>query len=321
MTLLNLTAECASEPPTESPNLIGHLPTRGALTLLVLSSLALARPTPAVAAAFPPLNHPATKEQVLGKFIWADLFTSEPQKAADFYCNLLGWTSAPVEQRNKFYLVLSNGGRPIAGISMRPAAAQPRPGVWIGYISVAKPKATLALAHTAGGTEHAPAHNFPNRGSQAIFSDNEGSPVGIIQSSSGDPPDEEPKPGDWNWFELYSMKPQAAVDFYGKVFGYAVSIDTRATSPDHRLLSSGSRARAGVALLPEGADAHSGWLGCLRVDDIEKTVARVTSLGGAIVVAPRPAELGSRFAVISDPTGGSVGLVQYLDNANPGDHL
>jgi hypothetical protein len=34
-------------------------------------------------------------------------------------------------------------------------------------------------------------------------------------------------------------------------------------------------------------------------------------------VAPHDATFGSRFAVIADPTGGTVGVVEYLNNANP----
>ncbi len=290
------------------------------MALLVFSAFAGTLSAAAPAATFPPLNSAATKTQTPGKFIWADLFTSEPEQAASFYCSLLGWTSAPIEQKNKYYIVLSNGGHPVAGIVLRQAAASPRPGVWIGYISVGGAKAALAEAVAAGGTEHAPAQSFPKRGMQAIFSDNEGSPIGILQSSSGDPADDEPRPGDWNWFELYSLKPQPATDFYHRVFGYEVSTDTRATTDDHRLLSSGGRARAGVAAMPAGEDARPGWLGFLRVDNIEATVGKVAGLGGKVLVDPRPAELGSRVAIISDPTGGEVGLVQYIDSENPAEH-
>ena len=276
-------------------------------------------PNPVRAAAFPPLNNPATTQQVPGKFVWADLFTSEPATAATFYCSLLGWTSAPVEQNDKSYIVLSNGDHPVAGIVLRSASAVPRPGVWIGYISVTNAKAIRAAVEPAGGREHAPARDFPKRGVQAIFTDSEGSVVGILQSSSGDPADDEPKPGDWNWFELFSQKPQATADFYRRIFGYEVKADARAEKSEHLLFSSGGRARAGVAPLPVRADSRPGWMGCVRVADIDDAAARVITLGGKVLVAPRPAALGSRFAVITDPTGGAVGLVQYVDNANPGD--
>ena len=43
----------------------------------------------------------------------------------------------------------------------------------------------------------------------------------------------------------------------------------------------------------------------------------VPGLGGEVLVAPHSVEFGSRFAIILDSTGGTVGLVQYMDNANP----
>ena len=60
---------------------------------------------------FPPLNPTASAQQIPGKFIWADLFSSEPEAAAAFYSSLFGWTSAPVEKNDKSYIVLSNGER------------------------------------------------------------------------------------------------------------------------------------------------------------------------------------------------------------------
>jgi predicted enzyme related to lactoylglutathione lyase len=53
------------------------------------------------------------------------------------------------------------------------------------------------------------------------------------------------------------------------------------------------------------------------VADIDQTLAKVAGLGGAVLVTPHAVEYGSRFAIVSDPTGGAIGLVQYLDNANP----
>ncbi len=44
---------------------------------------------------------------------------------------------------------------------------------------------------------------------------------------------------------------------------------------------------------------------------------RSPGLGGEVLVAPHSVEFGSRFAIILDPTGGTIGLVQYLDTANP----
>jgi predicted enzyme related to lactoylglutathione lyase len=83
------------------------------------------------------------------------------------------------------------------------------------------------------------------------------------------------------------------------------------------VLSAGGQAMGGIAPLPDGNDVKPSWLGVIRVADLDQTLARVPGLGGEVLVPPHPMEFGSRFAIILDSTGGTIGLVQYLDNANP----
>jgi predicted enzyme related to lactoylglutathione lyase len=287
----------------------------GALILLALlgSGLSAAASTPT----FQPLHEPATGEHHPGKFVWADLFTTDPVAATKFYCGLFGWTANVIDQNAKAYTVFSNGSRPVAGLAPRHTANTKRPARWINYVAVQNLAATLALVAPAGGEVRAPARDFPDRGAQAIITDDENTPVGLLQSSSGDSLDEEPKTGDWNWFELYAKAPKDAAGFYGHVFNYSVSPDTRTARKNDYLLTSGGVARGGVAPMPDRDDAKPGWLGVVRVENMDESIARVAALGGTVLVAPRAAAYGSRFAIISDPTGGTLGLIEYVNNANP----
>ena len=281
-------------------------------TMLGIGILASAR-----AAAFTPLNHPATQEQHPGKFVWADLFTTDPAAATAFYTGLFGWTANPITQNGKAYTVFSNGSRPVAGLAPRPPSNTKRPSRWIGYIAVKDIPSVLKLVTAAGGQVRAEARDFPQRGAQAIMADNEGSTIGLLQSSSGDSADDEPKPGDWNWFELFVKQPQVVAVFYRQVIRYDMAPDLRTERKNDFLLSSGGFARAGVAPLPDREDAKPGWLGIIRVENIDEAVARTVKLGGEVLVAPRAAAYESRFAIIADSTGGAVGLVEYVNNANP----
>ena len=288
----------------------------GALAATLLLGLAL--PVSASTPVFQPLNSPATGERHPGKFVWADLFTTDPAAATKFYTGLFGWTSNVIEQKGKSYTVFSNGRFPVAGLAPRSRATNKENSAqWIAYIAVPDLKAALDRVAPAGGEVRARARDFPNRGAQAIITDSEGSPVGLLQSSSGDSRDDEPDPGEWNWFVLYAKDPQPAAAFYGRVFGYTVAPDTRTERKNDWLLTSGDLPRGGVAPLPRREDADPGWLGVVRVASIEETLARVPGLGGEVLVAPRTAAYGSRFAIIADSTGGAIGLVEYVDNANP----
>jgi hypothetical protein len=266
---------------------------------------------------FPPLNKPAATEYRPGKLVWADLFTADPDGAAKFYCGLLGWEATTLDQRGKGYTIFWNDGKPVAGVAPRSVKAAAHPSRWIGYLAVSDIAAALDAATKRGVTVHAPARQFPNRGTQAIIGDRDGIPMGLIQSSSGDAPDGEPKPGEWNWFELYVRNPGDTATFYHDAIGFDVAPQTNSGRKSEFILSSAGQARGGVAPLPEGDDVKPSWLGVIRVADIDKTLAMVPGLGGEVLVAPRQAESGSRFAIILDPTGGTIGLVQYLDNANP----
>jgi predicted enzyme related to lactoylglutathione lyase len=270
------------------------------------------------AAPFPPLNSSASGSVVPGKLVWADLFTSEPEAATRFYCGLFGWTSRTIDQKGKSYTIFSNDGVPVAGLAPHSYAKQNHPSRWIGYVSVADINAAVAAVGKNGGKVFAPAKKFPDRGFQAIIGDNEADPIGLIQSSSGDPADEDTKPGSWNWFELYVKDPQGTTQFYHQVLAYDVAPETNSDRKGDFVLSSGGNSRGGIAPIPSDAtDAKSSWLGVIRVTDLDQTLDKVATLGGQVLVKPHAVEFGSRFAIIEDPTGGAIGLVQYIESENP----
>lgn len=263
----------------------------------------------------PPLNDIPTGEHLNGKFVWADLFTTDPTVAGKFYCDLLGWTEVALSRDNlTTYILLSNLHGPVAGVVQRPAGRPDGPARWISYVSVDDVSRVLAAVTTAGGRTLASPRDLPQRGTQALIADKDGAALGILHSTLGDPGDYWAEPGDWIWAELLARQPQAAGDFYRSVFNYGMDPDARTNKKDHFILSSLGFARAGIAPMPAEKDAKPGWLGFVRVDKLDETVNRAIALGGKVLVEPRPTELASRFAVIADPTGGAMGLVELENN-------
>jgi predicted enzyme related to lactoylglutathione lyase len=290
---------------------------RLALSITGVALAALGQPSKLCADTFQPLNTPASTEHHQGKLVWADLFTSDPEGATKFYCDLLGWTATTVDQKGKPYTVFSNDGRPVAGLAPHSAASAKHLSKWIGYLAVDDINVSVAAAQKDGAVVHAPVRKFPDRGHQAIIGDIEGVPVGLLQSSSGDSADTEPRTGDWNWFEIYVHSPKSVANFYKDALNYDVTEDNRGNTKNEYMLASGGLNRGGIAQVPDGDDVRPSWLGVIRVTDLDLMLTRVAGLGGTVLVQPRSVEFGSRFAIILDPTGGTVGLVQYLDDANP----
>ena len=275
------------------------------------------------AADFPPLSDTTpTGEHFPGKFIWADLFTADPAAAQTFYTGLFGWTATTIERTtpsgSHAYVIMANGDEPVAGIapwpSRMPNEAHSR---WVGYVSVPDVAKALAAATAGGGRVLFPAKNLPRRGMQAILVDSEGSELGVLHSSSGDPGEYAADPGDFVWAQLFARDPAAAGRFCTSVAGWEVLPDTRSDRPDVSVLASGGYSRASVAPLPPRPRAKPGWLLYIRVADVKASAAKVISLGGRVLVAPSDAPTEHWRAVIADPTGTVIGLVQLQDSSKP----
>ena len=286
-------------------------------TLLLVPVFALA----ARAADLPAINDPATTDSYPGKFVWADLFTSDQAAAATFYTGLFGWTAATIDRTTPehgplSYIVLSNGGRPVAGIALGPPKLRNDVrGHWLGFVSVTDVTKTLAAAVTNGGHVLSPTKDIPQRGVQAMITSNEGAMLGILHSSSGDPGEYRPDPGDFTWAEVFARDPTSATQYYHEVLGYDVTPDSRSDHPDAYLFASGGYARAGLAPLPDRPGAHPAWLLYVRVNSVKDSVAKTVELGGRVLVEPEEVHGNSWIAIIADPVGAAIGIVEKEEAA------
>lgn len=112
------------------------------------------------------------------------------------------------------------------------------------------------------------------------------------------------------WLDLLTPDPQRAADFYAAIAGYEVSENDPAVLPRRWILSSQGVARAGIVKLP-GGNTGPGWLPYILVDDLAGTLQRVNAAGGRVVLQPRAQWLQGQLAVIADPNGGVIGVVDW----------
>lgn len=271
--------------------------------------------TPARAApALPPLNDPPVDTRLPGKFVWTDLVSPDLAAARRFYGELFGWSFVDHPGPRGPYAVAYAGGKPVAGIAERrggPGVARP-PSRWVAYLSVEDVAATSRLVEEKGGTALIPARSLLERGEMALLADPDGAPFGVIRSSTGDPPDQLPEPGEWIWAVYQSPASERAAAFYQDVAGYEVVLDDRLASlPDYLLVAQGY-ARASLVEIPaEQAGLRPAWLYFVRVADVHATVARARELGGSVLVAPRPDLADGRLAVLKDPDGAAFGVLAW----------
>ncbi len=261
----------------------------------------------------PPVSQ-AGGEHLMGKVIWHDLVTPDLDAAKRFYSGLFGWTFRDI---GSHYSVAYNGGEAVGGIFQRPLRPSDRPQqrqpLWLSFIAVSDAAAAARTAEQNGAKVLSGPKNHPNRGEQALLSDPEGAMFGVLHSSSGDPPDYLADPGEWIWSALLVRDPDREAGFYQKVFDYEV-FDISEGEPLQVVLSSQDYARATIRPLTHGASARARWLGFVRVADAAGAASKAQSLGARVLVEPRTDRHGGRIAVIADPAGAPLGLMEW--NAN-----
>ena len=244
-----------------------------------------------------------------GKFIWFDLATENLPAARVFYREVFGWTFREVAGAPAGYTLIENGNDKVGGMfeMARPQGA--RVGArWISLISVADPEAAMRTVRSRGGEVLMTPRRVAGRGTHAVFRDPQGAVFGVLASSGGDPADDPVVDGDVYWLDLFTPDPPAAGAFYADVAGYQVGQGRTNMGPPRWYLVTGSVARAGI-VAQMGQGLAPAWLPYILVSDVAGTVERAQKAGGKVLVAPNPNRLNGKLAVIADPSGGVLGVV------------
>jgi hypothetical protein len=268
----------------------------------------------------PPLVQPASQERHVGKVIFVELVTPDLGAAKSFYGQLFDWTFRDIQADGFSYAQASLDGQPVAGLVGRsmPSGRRLQP-TWLGFMSVRDVDAAGKAALDHGGRILFAPHNVAGRGREAVLADPQGAVFAVLDSSSGDPAEELASTGAWIWSSLSTADPDTDAAFYQAVFDYEV-FDLQADDPpaeglaEHLLLASDNYARASANSLPTNRlNEHPYWLNYIRVEDTEKTAARVVALGGRVLVEPRLDRHGGKIAVVADPMGAAFGLIEWAD--------
>lgn len=245
-----------------------------------------------------------------GFFVWHDLMATDPQRSLPFFQKLLGWEAKTLDMCEMGpYTLFSAGGQEIGGM----VYFDPQhgfPAHWIAYVAV--PDLDLVLAKTVGlgGKVCFPATPIPDVGRFAVIEDPQGGYLSLFQydrpeMALGQVPE---GPGTFCWNELHTTDPQAALAFYGPLFGWeAVPQDCSGGEP-YILLKNQFGYPGGVMQLTPEAGPRPFWLSYIHVEKLEVQVTMARELGGRIVKEITEIPGHGRFACVLDPTGAGFAL-------------
>lgn len=283
-----------------------HIYTAALFFVLVLTRNVFAQN--GISVTVPPMNDPPTGAHLPGKIVWHDLYTRDILTAREFYKNLFGWRYQAYNTVTDNYTMFFYKGKSVAGMwALEPG--NENENQWISYISVLDVNQAANQVAVNGGKVLLSANLLQQLGELAIFTDPDGAAFGVLNSLSGDPEDILAKPNEWIWADLLARKPMDMTRFYQSIGNYSVTENTRSAVPDSYYLRADGFARAGVGPLPD-TDVLPNWLPYVRIENVMEAINKVTLLGGTVVMQPDPAVFGGKLAVVADPTGAVLGIVQ-----------
>jgi uncharacterized protein len=238
-----------------------------------------------------------------GTFCWIELGTGDLPGVRDFYAGLFGWELIdPMPGREYAFCML--GGRLVTALNGK-APADGRT-TWSSYVSVDDLDATVATATRLGATVVNEPTDIDGSGRLAALKDPTGAVFWLWQPGTDVGARIVNEVGTWGWNELVTADLDAAVAFYGTLFGWDVQ---QAPGPIKRAgFTLGDLLVGGVHEATPGEDAPR-WLVAFRVEGADASVARAQELGGSVVMPPMDVPVG-RFAIVADPGGAAFTLTE-----------
>jgi uncharacterized protein len=272
------------------------------------------------------MNMPRTYPE--GVSCWVDIDEVDVEEAARFYGVLFGWTFIDAAPKRR-YLIAQRDGQDAAGIGQRSVDAPvARPAAWNTYISVQDVNQTADRVVDARGRIKQSPSDLVDAALTASCVDPEGIAFRLWQSVGRLGAQVANTPGAWNFSDLHTADPSAAIAFYGRMFGWIfddLGFATMIREPgygDHLAATSdpGIHQRQSGDKVPPGFADAIGWLVFAQeeqphwhvnftVADRDDAATTAEQLG-AIVVSSTDTEW-TRDAQIRDPQGAVFTVSQY----------
>lgn len=258
---------------------------------------------------------------------WIDTEQPDVEAAAAFYGGLFGWTFEDVLPPGApgRYVVAKLDGGDVAGI----AGGREGTAAWSTYVSVDDADAAVRGLVAAGArTRSAPA-DAGKGGRSAALTDPEGVEFRLWQAKQRFGAQMVNQPGSWNFSDLHTSNPGAAIAFYEDAFGWQVDdvgfglMVRRPGYGDHleATIYPDIRARQSDLAAPPGFEDAIAWIAATAADepphwhvsftvaDRDQTVVDAWRLG-AHVLRQDDTEW-TREALIRDPQGAEFTASQF----------
>jgi predicted enzyme related to lactoylglutathione lyase len=240
---------------------------------------------------------------------WVDLATADLDDATRFYTELFGWTAHVSGDDYGGYTFFALDGRPVAGAG--PLLGEGQPTAWSTYIATDDADGVADRVETAGGKVLVAPFDVMEQGRMAAFLDQAGAPFSVWEAGTMPGAEVFDVPGALTWNELTTRDVDGSTAFYGAVFGWTARANAMSGVP-YVVWEQDGRTVAGMqpmvgAEWPDDLPPH--WMIYFAVGNCDETAGLAHALGGRVVHPPTSFPMG-RYAVLSDPQGGTFSVLE-----------
>ena len=232
---------------------------------------------------------------------------SDPEQAAGFYTELMGWEAAAAGESIRFRL----RGRDVAGMGAGEDAA------WRTQVQVDSVDEAAGRAKAAGGSVLTGPSDVPGTGRTAVLADPAGAVFTVAQADEHKGAQVVNEPGAWAMSALSTPDLESAKAFYGAVFGWETDMfavgDIEVTLwrlPGFEGGEPEQPVPADVVAVAAPGDAPR-WDVDIWVADPDATAAKAAALGGTVLMGPVDMPIGRR-AVLADPQGATFSVSRVV---------
>lgn len=255
----------------------------------------------------------------MADFIWYELMTTEPDAAARFYGDVVGWTIGPKPEGSDMdYRMIqrADGGNAggVLGLSPEMSAGGARP-LWMPYLYADSVDAKVAAIVDEGGEEQMPATDLPV-GRIAMVKDPQGVPIYLMNPvpPPGMPAGESDvfsvtQPQRVRWNELASPDLEASKSFYSRHFGFEFNNSMpMGEMGDYCFIDRDGRT-LGAIMQRQDDRQPAVWLLYFGVPSVAEAKRKIEAGGGTVLMGPHEVPGGDWIIVATDPQGAGFGVV------------
>jgi uncharacterized protein len=260
---------------------------------------------------------------------WVDLEAPDTEEAQRFYGGLFGWSFAEAMPPGApgSYLIATKDGQDVAAVAPAATPAGRGPATWNTYVAVDDAAATVAAVAAAGGTVVAPPEAAGPAGTSATCRDPWGAEFRLWQAGNRAGAQLTNAPGTWNFSDLHTADHNAALAFYGPLFGWEAgdmqgplmlrvpgygdhleaTVDPDIRKRQEFAPPGFEDVIGGIAPLAPGEAPH--WHVTFTVEDRDQAAATADGLGATVEAeADTP---WTRTALVRDPQGATFTVSQF----------